>query len=193
MPVSACCLTTSATAPRMSEPYAASSYGSLWNRARIISTRSFGRARLPVWVARMRSVLCFNSESSEHGLGCPRPRPSDGRPLDARSIGCPRPLLEQLAVARDAVPSSELREDVPEHRRIAGDDWHLSVLLEGFDNRHRVEHGPLEVDGIDLACLIQRRPRALPHFLRPKLHRLRVRLKLSECPCVDPAPAQVLA
>ena len=58
---------------------AASSTGLPPARQRIISMRSAGRGRVPVWVVRMRSVLRFMVPSSE------RPRPEGGRLVRALS------------------------------------------------------------------------------------------------------------
>ena len=59
MPSSACRRTTSATAWRTRASKAAASYGWPLARAAIMSKRSGGRARLPTWVVRIRSVLSF--------------------------------------------------------------------------------------------------------------------------------------
>src|SRR6516162_11039137 len=61
MPQSACCFTVSATALLMRLANAAVSNGSPRSFAWIISNKSGGRGRLPTWVLRIRSVLCFIS------------------------------------------------------------------------------------------------------------------------------------
>src|SRR5512146_2942891 len=60
-PQSTCFCTTSATASRTRAWKAASSPELPCSRARIISMRSAGRGRLPVWVVRIRSVLLYIS------------------------------------------------------------------------------------------------------------------------------------
>src|SRR6266511_3918774 len=67
MPTSTCFRTTSAIPVRMSAASLASSYGRPTIRAFIPSMISRVRARLPVWVVRMRAVLRFTHYSHRGG------------------------------------------------------------------------------------------------------------------------------
>src|SRR6516164_7475601 len=63
-PVATCCATTSATASSDWASKAAASTGRPSSLAKIRSSSDLGRAKLPTWVVRMRSVLNFIAVST---------------------------------------------------------------------------------------------------------------------------------
>src|SRR5947208_1065777 len=124
-PASACLRTTSATAARTCPPKAPRSYGRPCSFSRMVSNSSLGRARLPTWVVRIRSVLLFtrpcylrsvsvlgilphgrigvcwrSDEGPGHGAGRPRGDRGDGSPSRGRRRGGQGPLLRHLRLGR---------------------------------------------------------------------------------------------
>src|SRR3954467_14864744 len=87
MPLSTCCLTRSLTASAISRSSASASYGRSNSRSFMMSSSECGLARLPTWVVRMRSVLCFMVPLKvryAHGLLHTLP---ETRPVDSASTG----------------------------------------------------------------------------------------------------------
>ncbi len=61
------------------------------------------------------------------------------------------PLAHQPAITAHGIFKAELREHVPKHRRIAGDNGYLKLGLDPLKTLDRIEHRALEINRVDVA------------------------------------------